>query len=68
MGYFQPLVLGLLMLKSLLLGSFDSENYIFGKFDTFCRRLEKLAEMASTLESLQSLGNMKVHPFHHIVC
>ncbi|KAG7269366.1 hypothetical protein CRUP_015692 [Coryphaenoides rupestris] len=36
-----------------------SENYIFGKFDTFCRRLEKLADMASTLESLSALRNMK---------
>ncbi|CAL8402248.1 dynein heavy chain 5, axonemal [Gadus morhua] len=43
-----------------------SENYIFGKFDTFCRRLEKLAEMASTLESLQSLGNMKVEGIEKI--
>ncbi|XP_047424698.1 dynein axonemal heavy chain 5-like [Mugil cephalus] len=37
-----------------------SENYIFGKFDAFCRRLEKVADMASTLESLATLQNMKV--------
>ncbi|CAJ1081553.1 dynein axonemal heavy chain 5 isoform X1 [Xyrichtys novacula] len=37
-----------------------SENYIFGKFDAFCRRLEKIADMASTLESLAALSNMKV--------
>ncbi|XP_071340329.1 dynein axonemal heavy chain 5 isoform X1 [Trachinotus anak] len=37
-----------------------SENYIFGKFDAFCRRLEKIADMASTLESLAALPNMKV--------
>ncbi|KAM8731517.1 dynein axonemal heavy chain 5 [Acanthopagrus schlegelii] len=37
-----------------------SENYIFGKFDAFCRRLEKIADMASTLESLAALQNMKV--------
>ncbi|XP_041817844.1 dynein heavy chain 5, axonemal [Chelmon rostratus] len=37
-----------------------SENYIFGKFDAFCRRLEKIADMASTLESLAALRNMKV--------
>ncbi|XP_053268003.1 dynein axonemal heavy chain 5 [Pleuronectes platessa] len=37
-----------------------SENYIFGKFDAFCRRLEKIADMASTLESLTALQNMKV--------
>ncbi|XP_029979746.1 dynein heavy chain 5, axonemal [Sphaeramia orbicularis] len=37
-----------------------SENYIFGKFDVFCSRLEKIADMVSTLESLGSLRNMKV--------
>ncbi|XP_076617159.1 dynein axonemal heavy chain 5 isoform X1 [Chaetodon auriga] len=37
-----------------------SENYIFGKFDAFCRRLEKIGDMASTLESLAALENMKV--------
>ena len=39
-----------------------SENYIFGKFDAFCRRLEKIADMASTLESLTALQHMKVIP------
>ncbi|XP_069033626.1 dynein axonemal heavy chain 5 [Embiotoca jacksoni] len=37
-----------------------SDNYIFGKFDAFCRRLEKVADVASTLESLAALQNMKV--------
>nr|XP_043900355.1 dynein axonemal heavy chain 8 isoform X2 [Solea senegalensis] len=37
-----------------------SENCIFGKFDAFCRRLEKIADMAITLESLAALRNMKV--------
>ncbi|XP_005754657.1 dynein heavy chain 5, axonemal-like [Pundamilia nyererei] len=37
-----------------------SENYIFGKFDSFCRHLEKMADMASTLESLAALQSMKV--------
>ncbi|XP_056155233.1 dynein axonemal heavy chain 5 [Lampris incognitus] len=37
-----------------------SENYIFGKFDAFCRRLEKMADMAATLENLASLQHMKV--------
>ncbi|KAF3703904.1 Dynein heavy chain 5, axonemal Axonemal beta dynein heavy chain 5 Ciliary dynein heavy chain 5 [Channa argus] len=37
-----------------------SENYIFGKFDAFCRRLEKIAHMASTMESLAALQHMKV--------
>ncbi|XP_069368231.1 dynein axonemal heavy chain 5 isoform X1 [Paralichthys olivaceus] len=37
-----------------------SENYIFGKFDAFCRRLEKIADVASTLERLSALQHMKV--------
>lgn len=28
-----------------------SENYIFGKFDTFCRRLEKIRDMMNTIEA-----------------
>ncbi|KAL2085437.1 hypothetical protein ACEWY4_018757 [Coilia grayii] len=37
-----------------------SENYIFGKFDTFCKRLEKIADVAGTLEDLSSLQHIKV--------
>ncbi|XP_077101314.1 dynein axonemal heavy chain 5-like [Siphateles boraxobius] len=37
-----------------------SENYIFGKFDTFCRRLEKITDMAKTLEDFSALQFMKV--------
>lgn len=37
-----------------------SENYIFGKFDAFCRRLEKIADMVSTLENLAPLQSIKV--------
>ncbi|XP_059182778.1 dynein axonemal heavy chain 5 [Centropristis striata] len=37
-----------------------SENYIFGKFDAFCRRLEKISDMASSLESLSALQHIKV--------
>nr|XP_020477564.1 dynein heavy chain 8, axonemal-like [Monopterus albus] len=41
-------------------GHFDfSENYIFGKFEAFCRRLEKVADVTSTLESLAALKHMK---------
>jgi len=28
-----------------------SENYIFGKFDTFCQRLEKIADMINTMDA-----------------
>ncbi|XP_041103970.1 dynein heavy chain 5, axonemal [Polyodon spathula] len=37
-----------------------SENYIFGKFDTFCKRLEKLADMINTIENLSDLQNVKI--------
>ncbi|KAI4787750.1 hypothetical protein KUCAC02_036273 [Chaenocephalus aceratus] len=43
-----------------------SENYIFGKFDAFCRRLEKIADMASSLESLAALQHMKVEGIEKI--
>ncbi|XP_055363688.1 dynein axonemal heavy chain 5 [Betta splendens] len=43
-----------------------SENYIFGKFDAFCRRLEKIADMASTMESLAALQHMKVEGVENI--
>ncbi|XP_060921113.1 dynein axonemal heavy chain 5 [Labrus mixtus] len=43
-----------------------SENYIFGKFDAFCRRLEKIADMATTLESLAALKSMKVEGIEKI--
>ena len=37
-----------------------SENYIFGKFDTFCKRLERIADMVNTMESLGALGEVKI--------
>ncbi|XP_026147559.1 dynein heavy chain 5, axonemal isoform X2 [Mastacembelus armatus] len=43
-----------------------SENYIFGKFEAFCRRLEKIADMVSTLENLATLQNMKVEGIEKI--
>ncbi|XP_051241668.1 dynein axonemal heavy chain 5 isoform X2 [Dicentrarchus labrax] len=43
-----------------------SENYIFGKFDAFCRRLENIADMASSLESLAALQHMKVEGIEKI--
>ena len=38
----------------------SSENYIFGKFDTFCKRLERIADMVNTMESLNALGEVKI--------
>ncbi|MBN3299228.1 DYH5 protein, partial [Amia calva] len=37
-----------------------SENYIFGKFDTFCKRLEKIADMVDTIENLSALQHVKI--------
>lgn len=39
---------------------FYSENYIFGKFDTFCRRLERIADMVNTMEMFSGLGEIKI--------
>ncbi|GCB62029.1 hypothetical protein scyTo_0004191, partial [Scyliorhinus torazame] len=40
-----------------------SENYIFGKFDTFCKRLEKISHMINTMENLSDLQNVKMEGF-----
>ncbi|XP_041462810.1 dynein heavy chain 5, axonemal-like [Lytechinus variegatus] len=37
-----------------------SENYIFGKFDTFCRRLTRIADLVNTMESLSGLADVKI--------
>lgn len=37
-----------------------SEMYIFGKFDTFERRLTKIIEMFSTIEMFSSLSDSKI--------
>uniref|UniRef100_A0AAV2L334 AAA+ ATPase domain-containing protein n=1 Tax=Knipowitschia caucasica TaxID=637954 RepID=A0AAV2L334_KNICA len=37
-----------------------SEHYIFGKFDAFCCRLQKISQMVLTLEKLSSLQHVKV--------
>lgn len=37
-----------------------SENYIFGKFDTFCKRLERIMDMLNIMESLSCLGEIKI--------
>ncbi|KAI1889393.1 hypothetical protein AGOR_G00179320 [Albula goreensis] len=43
-----------------------SENYIFGKFDTFCKRLEKIADITSTMESLSALQHLKIEGIEKI--
>ncbi|CAH1798803.1 unnamed protein product, partial [Owenia fusiformis] len=37
-----------------------SENYIFGKFDTFCQRLEKISDMVNTMEHFSGLGEVRI--------
>ncbi|XP_076815353.1 dynein axonemal heavy chain 5-like isoform X1 [Clavelina lepadiformis] len=37
-----------------------SENYIFGKFDTFCRRLDKLTEMFRVMHEFSGIHNVKI--------
>ena len=43
-----------------LFSSLCSENYIFGKFDTFCRRLEKIADMLNTMEAYSGLSDVHI--------
>lgn len=44
----------------LTLLTLSSENYIFGKFDTFCGRLEKISEMISTMQQYSGLSQVKI--------
>jgi hypothetical protein len=44
-----------------------SENYIFGKFDTFCRRLDRIVDVLNTIESLSGLQNIRVEGLEPIV-
>uniref|UniRef100_A0A6I8N0V6 Dynein axonemal heavy chain 5 n=1 Tax=Ornithorhynchus anatinus TaxID=9258 RepID=A0A6I8N0V6_ORNAN len=37
-----------------------SENYIFGKFDMFCKRLDKILDMSNLMESLSDLQSIKI--------
>ncbi len=37
-----------------------SENYIFGKFEAFCKRLDKIADVITTIESLSALNYVKL--------
>ena len=49
-----------------LSSSLRSENYIFGKFDTFCRRLEQIADMATILQDLAALPEVRVEGMEKI--
>ncbi|XP_073486924.1 dynein axonemal heavy chain 5-like [Aquarana catesbeiana] len=43
-----------------------SENYIFGKLDTFCKRLQKISDMSNVLESLADLQNIRIEGIEKI--
>ncbi|PIO26597.1 hypothetical protein AB205_0150230, partial [Aquarana catesbeiana] len=42
------------------------ENYIFGKLDTFCKRLQKISDMSNVLESLADLQNIRIEGIEKI--
>ena len=42
---------------------FNSENYIFGKFDAFCKRIEKLEDMLSTIHKLSKLPDVRIEVY-----
>eukprot|EP01135_Chromosphaera_perkinsii_P008183 Nk52_evm5s1178 gene=Nk52_evmTU5s1178 len=43
-----------------------SEMYIFGKFDTFCKRLSKVIEMLTTISSFNCLKEVKIEGLEQI--
>ncbi|CAF0945608.1 unnamed protein product [Adineta steineri] len=44
-----------------------SANYIFGKFDAFCKRLDRIADVLNTIDSLSGLQNIRVEGLEPIV-
>lgn len=44
-----------------------SENYIFGKFDTFCKRLEKLSDMLVSMEELAGVTDIRIEGINNII-
>ena len=44
-----------------------SENYIFGKFDAFCKRLEKINDMIDTMTAFSGLQEIKIEGIESIV-
>ncbi|VDN14812.1 unnamed protein product, partial [Dibothriocephalus latus] len=44
-----------------------SENYIFGKFDTFCNRLKKIEDLATIVEDYAPLLKMKIENLESVV-
>ncbi|KAK3724620.1 hypothetical protein RRG08_041104 [Elysia crispata] len=44
-----------------------SENYIFGKYDTFCKRLEKIKDMIDIMEQFAGLPRIKIEGIDTII-
>ncbi|XP_074645893.1 dynein axonemal heavy chain 5-like [Tubulanus polymorphus] len=44
-----------------------SENYIFGKFDTFCKRLERIIEMIHTMDKYSGVVDLKIEGIETLV-
>lgn len=44
-----------------------SANYIFGKFDAFCKRLDRIVDVLNTIDSLSGLQNIRVEGLEPIV-
>lgn len=44
-----------------------SENYIFGKFDTFCKRLNKIVQMITLMDQYAGLADVKIEGIDALV-
>lgn len=44
-----------------------SENYIFGKFDTFCRRLERISYQLNTIQEYAGLADIRIEGIDGII-
>ena len=45
----------------------DSENYVFGKFDTFVKRITMIADMLSTMEAFAGLEDARIEGLDGVV-
>ena len=43
-----------------------SENYIFGKFDTFTKRLEKIIKLVELIDKSQGIENLRIEGIEEI--
>jgi len=43
-----------------------SENYIFGKFDTFTKRLEKIIKLVELIDKSQGVENLRIEGIEEI--